>query len=383
MFISSVVLAAMAASCTTPSTKGPSETPAVAVSTATAALTDVASSFEAGGVVRARSTATIASRVMASIVDIAVRPGDRVRRGALLVTLDARELIASRARAAAALTSAEEAARAAESDIRSADAAVTLARTTYDRTRTLREQRSATPQELDQAAEVLEAAEAQLRSSRARAAAATAGRDAAHAALEGATVASSYAVLTAPFDGLVTERSVDPGSMANPGVTLLTLEDTTAFRLEVPLDEARAAHIEVGQQAQVFLGTGVQDVDARRMTGQVREIARVDPTAHSFVVKLDLPSAEGLRSGAFGRARFMRPPHRALTIPASATLRRGQLTFAFVVSADKRARLQPLSLGEAVGDRIEVLAGLREGDRVVVSPPAIVADGMRITGDVR
>jgi RND family efflux transporter MFP subunit len=383
MFIPSFALAALAASCAAPSTKRPSETPAVAVSTATAALTDVASSFEAGGVVRARSTAAIASRVMAPIVDIAVRPGDRVRRGAVLVTLDARELTASRARAAAALTSAEEAARAAESDIRAADAAVTLARTTYDRTRTLREQRSATLQELDQATEVLETAEAHLRSSRARTAAATAARDAAQAALEGATVASSYGVLTAPFDGLVTERSVDSGSMANPGVTLLTLEDPTAFRLEVPLDEARAAQIEVGQQAQVFLGAGVQDVEAPRMTGQVREVARVDPTAYSFLVKLELPSAEGLRSGTFGRARFMGPPRRALTIPASTTLRRGQLTFAFVVSAEKRARLQPLSLGEAAGDRIEVLAGLREGDRVVVSPPAMLGDGMPVTGDVR
>jgi len=192
-------------------------------------------------------------------------------------------------------------------------------------------------------------------------------------------VATSYAVLTAPFDGLVTERSLDPGSMANPGVALLTLEDSTAFRLEVPLDEARGAQVAIGQTAEVSLGESVEDGEAGRVTGRVTEIARVDPAAHSFLVKLDLSGAGDARSGTFGRARFMGPSRRALTVPASSTIRRGQLTFVFTVDGENRARLQPVSPGATASDRIEVLAGLHEGDRVVVGPPPALADGVPVT----
>src|SRR5262249_30626226 len=163
--------------------------PAIHVTTRKAAVSDVPSSVEAGGVVRARLTASIASRVMAPIVAVHVSPGDSVRRGDALVTLDARERTANHTRAAAALTSAVEVARAAESDIRSAEATVALARKTFDRTRTLADRRSATAQELDQATSSMESAEAQLRSGRARAAAAVAARDAAQASVDAAAVA--------------------------------------------------------------------------------------------------------------------------------------------------------------------------------------------------
>ena len=80
------------------------------------------SPFEAGGIVRARSTAVIASRIMAPITEVLVRPGDRVRRGAPLVKLDAREIDAAAARAAAALAASRQAADAAAADVRAADA---------------------------------------------------------------------------------------------------------------------------------------------------------------------------------------------------------------------------------------------------------------------
>src|SRR5262249_4374688 len=148
--IPSLVVAAVAVGCTASTPPPAKETSPIAATIARAELTGVASSFEAGGVVRAKSTAAIASRIMAPILAVHVRPGDSVHRAAALVTLDAREAVANQARAGAALTSAVEAARAAESDIQSAEAAVALAQTTYDRTRTLQEERSATAQELDQ-----------------------------------------------------------------------------------------------------------------------------------------------------------------------------------------------------------------------------------------
>jgi RND family efflux transporter MFP subunit len=315
---------------------------------------------------------------MAPIVAVQLHPGDRVRRGAPLVTLDARELVANQTRATAARTSAIEAARATEADVKSAEVVLVLARATDDRMRMLHEKRSATTQELDQATSGLQMAESQLSAARARAAAATAARDEAQAAVEAARVATSYTVLTAPFDGIVTQRSVDPGSMAQPGATLLTIEDPSAFRLEVPLDEARAGQITVGAPADVRIGS--EDHDVPWTAARVSEIARVDPAAHSFVVKIDLPRGSDLRSGVFGRARFKGPSTQALTIPAAAAIRRGQLTFAYTVDSDNRARLQPISPGRSAGDRVEVLAGLREGEPVIVHPPLSLSDRARVEG---
>jgi multidrug efflux pump subunit AcrA (membrane-fusion protein) len=84
----------------------------------------------------------------------------------------------------------------------------------------------------------------------------------------------------------------------------------------------------------------------------------------------------------FGRARFPEPARHAVTAPNSALVRRGQLTFAFVEEGD-HARLRPVSTGVISGDRVEVLAGLRPGDRVVSDPTPILTDGARIRGAVR
>ena len=366
-----------AAACSAPPPPSASSAPPVTVTTDRAAMTTVATPFEAGGVVRARLTATIASRVMAPVGDVLVKAGDRVRQGATLATLDARELTANAARADAALTEAIESGRAAESDVRSAEAALRLARASYDRVKTLHDSRSATPQELDEATTALAAAEARLSGSRSRVSAATAARNAAEAARRAADVAASYAVLTAPFDGTIAERLVDPGAMASPGTPLLVVEDASSLRLEVQLDESRVAGISVGQSVEASVDAAA---DAGWCKGRVAEIGRVNPASHDFLVKIDMTPGTAVRTGAFGRARFAGPAHRALTVPENSLIRRGQLTFVFLVTRDGAARLRAIVAGTSEQGRTEVLAGLADGDLVVSSPSPSLTDGSRVTG---
>jgi membrane fusion protein, multidrug efflux system len=349
----------------------------ITVTSAPVTSTAIVSAVEAGGVVTSRSTAVISSRIMAPVVAVHVRAGDRVKRGAPLVVLDGRETDANRARAMATLASATDTVRAAQSEVRSAQAALTLARTTHDRVKTLHDKKSATTQELDQAVSALEVADAQFAQAEAHLSAATAAQEATRAASDAAAVASSYPTLTAPFDGIVTERSVDPGSMANPGAGLLTLEDATGFRLEVPLDESRAAAVKVGDTVSVNLGDRQLP---NTLSGRVSEIARVDPASHSFTVKIDLPPLNGLRSGTFGRARFTGTPRNGLAVPASAAVRRGQLTFVFTVDRENRARLRTVSSSSVNGDRLEILAGLAENEIVITNPPPSLTDGAPVAG---
>lgn len=375
-----LALALLVTACGTDAPRPAEDAPPAQVATARAELVDLPSSFEAGGVVRARTNAAIASRLLAPVVDVHVRAGDRVRRGAPLVTLEGREIAAMRNQADATANASEEEVRAAEGAVRAAEASLALARATHERVRALHEKRSATAHELDQATAALDGAQAQIDSARARLSAAVASRAAAAAAVEAAAAAQAYTTLTAPFDGVITERLIDPGDMAAPGVRLLTLEDPRALRLEVTLDEARAAMVSKDQAVRVALDGANPDA---RVEAVVGEIARLDPASHSFLAKIDLPSTVTAPSGAFGRARFDGPARKALVIPASSAIRRGQLTFVYVVGSDQRVRLQPISPGAQTDDRLEVLAGVDEHATVVRRPPAALADGARISESSR
>jgi RND family efflux transporter MFP subunit len=374
-----IAVALTQAACSAPPRAAVADPPPVTVALGRVEVADLAAAFEAGGVVRARTTASIASRVMAPITDIRVRAGDRVRRHAVLVTLDARDDEANRARADAMSLAAAASARAAEADVRAAESDVTLARATHERIAGLQAKRSATAQELDQAVAALSAADAQRTSALARLAAAHAARDAAHASASAASIAASYTILSAPFDSVVTERRADPGSMAMPGAALLVVEDPSAYRLEVSLDEARAALLRTGDPADVRFDAPVANIETWTQ-GRLAEIARVDLAAHTFLLKIDLPVTPDLRSGLFGRARFRGPARRTLTAPASAIVTRGQLTFVYLVDDSARTRLRAIAIGARDGDRVEVLAGLHEGDRVVISPAPSLTDGRRVTG---
>jgi len=346
------------------------------VTTARATMTELPATFEAGGIVRARVTAVIASRVMATVTDVHVRASQRVRRGASLVSLDAREMTANRDRAVAAEAAAQESSFAADADVAAAEADLALARATHHRIAELAARKSATPQELDQAIATLTAADARLRSARARRAAASAEHDAAHSASSAAGTSLTYTQLTAPFDAVVSERSVDPGAMATPGTPLLTLEDPTSFQLEVRIDESRVAQVLVGQAVKVHVSNAADPRSAPVWAdGRVTEIARLDPASHAFAVKIDLPIDSGARSGSFGRARFSGPTRTALTVPESALVRRGQLAFVFAVDANNIARLRAVSTGGVAAGHVETLAGVSDGDIIVVSPPLALTDG--------
>jgi RND family efflux transporter MFP subunit len=193
--------------------------------------------------------------------------------------------------------------------------------------------------------------------------------ESARAASDQASTTASFTTIAAPFDGIISEKMVEPGNMASPGMPLLRLEDTRGFRLEVRVDESRVGQIRNGDSVPIFLGGGTSLIK-----GTVVEVSRaVAADARAFLVKIALPDTPGLRSGEFGKARFGGTPRRALTVPPSAIVRRGQLTSVFVVDKDV-ARVRLVNLSES-----EVLAGLEESEVVILSPPASVTDGRRVS----
>ncbi len=171
--------------------------------------------------------------------------------------------------------------------------------------------------------------------------------------------------------------------MAAPGSPLLVVEDPASLQLEVRLDATRATLVSLQQSVAVRIdGDAPDTADA---DGRVAEISRIDPDAHAFAVKIDVPANPAWRSGLFGRARFPGPPRQTLVVPARAIVRRGQLTFVFVPTADGHAELRAVVAGETRADQTELLSGIGEGERVIVDPPPSLHDGapIRTVGGVQ
>ena len=195
-------------------------------------------------------------RAVAPVREVRVSPGDHVREGQTLIVLDGDDLAAGARAARSAALAAEQGSKAAAAELQAAEAGLALARASHDRIAGLQAKRSATAQELDDATAALRSAEARVAGASARALQAASAVESARAASDQASTTESFTTIAAPFDGVVTEKMVEPGNMASPGMPLLRLEDTRGFRLEVRVDESRIGQIRNGDSVPVFLGTG-------------------------------------------------------------------------------------------------------------------------------
>lgn len=352
----------------------------VAVTAVTVAAIDTTERLEAGGVVAARESASISSRLVATIAGIRVKAGDRVRAGEVLITLDARDISGQAEQARSSAVAAEKALALARTAQSAAEAEHRLSATTEKRIATLHARNSATDQEQDQAEAGLLAAAARLAGTQAAVEGAEANLASARASVGVATATESFITMRAPFDGLIVERLTDPGNLAAPGVTLLRIESGGGRQVVVRVDEARAPYVHLGDRVEVLIDTADdQAADDDGLDGVVTEVARaVGADQRTFIVKVDLPGTVTARTGSFARVVFRGAPRRAVVVPAHAILRHGQVLSVYVVK-DGVASLRLIRTGPSSSEGVEVLTGLDAGESIVVSPPAGLVDGLAVT----
>ena len=345
----------------------------VAVPVVQVASVELPTVYEAVGTVRERTSAVIASKIMGSVREVKVHTGDIVGAGQLLVVIDSRDLDVAVRQSQAAREEALSARREVDQGVAAAQANLDLAKVTFRRMHDLYEKKSVSDQEHDEASARLKAAQAGYDMAVAKRAQVAAKIQQASEALSSAEVMRGYAEIRAPFGGIVTEKPVEPGSMAIPGAPLLTVEQTGALRLEVPVEETFLASVRVGQPVNVTL-----DSLDRTLAARVSEVGpQVDPASRAFLAKIDLPNVPHLRSGVYGRAKFSRGTRRALVVPLSAVSEQGQLQSVIVVE-DGSAHTRLVTLGQRQGDVVEVLSGLNAGERVVSPRSTTLSDGARV-----
>ena len=343
-----------------PATLIPPETVA-GITLFTAQRTTVPDYTEATGTVRAAQSAQLSSQVIGAITRLNVREGDQVRRGEVLITIDA-------AQQRSAYDSANAGLSASQQSIAAADADYALAEATMNRYQMLFDKKSVSPEEYDEV-------KTRLAAAKARRDAARAGQTQAEAGVAEASTAIGFTKIRAPFDGLVVAKLADAGAMAAPGVPLLTIEDPSRFRLEALLDEGQIGTVRLGEAVPVVLDS----LGDQTIAGKVVQIMPMaDPASRTFTVKIDLPANPQIRSGLFGRARFPRGERESILVPQSALVHRGQLDAVYVVDKDQIASLRYITLGRPSGSDVEVLSGLGNGERIVAQPRERELSGKQI-----
>ncbi len=349
------------------------EGPATPVSLVSVESVEWPLTYEAVGTVRARTTAVISSRVMGYVRQVSFQAGDRVRSGQLLVEIDSRDLDTQVRQAEAAHREAEDAIQEVDGAIATAKANLELAQATFRRMSDLHQKKSISNQELDEATARLRVATAGYEMAAARRRQVTAKISQAAEGIKAAAIMREYARITAPFDGVVIERRVEPGNLAAPGAPLATLEQEGAYRLETAVEESRLRQIRPGQGVSVTL-----EALGRVLEARVSEIVpAVDAASRTNIVKIDLPALPQLRSGMFGRAVFTLGGRRVLAVPDAAVQMRGQLRSVLVAEGGV-ARSRLVTAGESRQLRREVLSGLNEGERIIFPAPPGLADGARV-----
>ena len=290
------------------------------------------SSEEVVGTVRAKLRAAIEPKVSARIEALLVAPGQMVKAGELIAQLDPREIQAK-----------------------------------LDQALALREQAT---RDLARSRELLDkkiTAQADFDAVQARA------RVAEGAARETETMLG-YTKVIAPFDGIVTRKLADVGDLAAPGKPIIEMEDPRALRFEADVPEALIGHVKIGDKLPVQVAEGSAPIEST-----VVEVAPVaDAASRTFLVKLDLPAAEGTRSGQFGRVWVRTGESKSIRVPTSAIVVRGQMECVFII-ANQHAQLRIVRTGKHTDGKAEILSGLTSGERVVSEGAESLRDGQPVT----
>jgi len=301
--------------------------------------TTVQATFAASGVAAPLRHATLSTKLMGTVVEVLVTEGEMVAAGQPLVRIDARDLAAKSSQVAASMSEAEAMHRDA----------VTQA----GRIRALYADSAATRAQLDAAETGLARAEAGVRAARGAAAELGAMRE--------------YAVIRAPFAGVVTKRFVDPGSFATPGAPLAEIQDARQLRITASATPDVARAIRAGQ-------TLAATIEGRSVRAIVEGVV---PAAAGNLYSINALVANpgwAILPGSTATLALVSGERSTLVVPAAAVTREGDLTGVTLRTA-RGDELRWVRLGAVAGDGIEVSAGLRPGDRIVVpAGPAKLAE---------
>jgi len=300
--------------------------------------TPLANEYTVIGSVISDQRIDISSKIIGYIKTLTVREGDLVKRGQLLLNLDDVGIENAILQAQAGVDSASALTKDLSSDV----------------------------QRFNKLFKEGSISEVKLRKTRLQYSTAQEGLASAKAALATAQSQRQYSHIESPADGIISARYKQAGDLASPGVPLLTLESRDQLLFETYVAESQLSHIDVGDAVRLAIDNAPED-----LTGTVAQIVHAgDPISRTYKIKIKLPNVIDLHSGMFGRAHFKVGEALNLTIPRSAIIEKGGLDGVYVLDENNRIHFRWVRPKRQWPDRVEIAAGLKAGERIVVTATA-------------
>ncbi|MCA0937536.1 efflux RND transporter periplasmic adaptor subunit [Vibrio alginolyticus] len=284
------------------------------------------------GVVVADQQADIAARLTASVVEVLVKVGDQVKQGDVLARLESDDLDAR--------------VRQSEQALSSAQARLNAARKEFTRVKTLLNKKLIPQSQFDQAQSTLQTAQADF--------------NRAQAAVSEAETTFGYSIITAPFDGLITQKPINKGDTATPGSLLLSMYNPDSLEIEVNFAESVMPYVNYDKQVEVAFPS--YDASAVATIKEVTPSA--DANSRSYTVKLQFKSSTAVYPGTFSKVSLPLTDDVVLRVPQEAVYQVGQLDYVKVLRESGEVETRLIQLG----DQDRVRAGLKQGDVVILNP---------------
>jgi len=327
------------------------QTPAIPVEVSSVNSGKSTPFFTASGKIEAINKVTLSTRTSGYVDAIYVRVGDKVEKGKLLLSINNADLQAKRAQVNASITEAT--------------AAYTIAEKDYNRFKNLYAENSASQKEMDDMTANFEMAKARL--------------EAANQMKNEINAQFKYVDIKAPFSGVITNKFIETGDLANPGVPLIAMESPGSFEVKLMVPESEISQIKINTKVSVL----VKSI-SETLSGIVSEVSTsANNTGGQYLVKVTIDKSDApILSGMYTSVMFpvkRKMESNIVLVPIDVIVTKGQLSGIYTVSQNQTALLRWLRLGKTFGDKVEVLSGLNADEQYILSAEGKLYNGVKVT----
>lgn len=307
------------------------------------------------GNVESIHTAYISTKLMGTISGMNVKVGDRVKKGQVLATISADDIMAKRSQVDAMISEAQANYNNAQKDM--------------DRFQALFNQNSATPKELDNITFQYSSAKARLQSAQQM-------RNEINATIR-------YSTLTSPFDGIITRKNSEAGSMASPGIPLFVVEQNGQLQINASIPETDINAIKTGTAVTVKVKSSSKEFIAK-----ITEINTSSQfSGGQYIAKINIPTGaiEGIYPGMFVNVfipidnPIQSTGHEdAILVPVSSLVKNEQLNGIYTISSNNTAILRLVRVGKIYGDKVEIISGLGRNEQFIATSDKKLFNGAQV-----
>jgi HlyD family secretion protein len=347
----------------------------ITVKIATAENQELKTSLSLSGVLLPNQTADISRPAYWQVKSVGPDVGDPVKTGDVLVVLDAEKLNAQLMQAEAGLKSAEASAQGVQSQMELAKINLDAIQKNFNRTKALYDSGTASQSQMDDVTDKLDTARKQYKNAAGPALAqAQAAIETARANIQNLKVQIAEAIIRSPFDGIVTNRNADPGEVVSPGVSVISVADTSILKMKSSITQDLLPLLTVGQEVDVTI-----DIYPDRVfKGTVSGIGPIAVnTGGVFPVEIAIQNDGSILSGLSAHATLNVTGKNGVVVPTAAVLESGEKSYVFVIQngvAIKRV----VTTGLRNDQGVEILKGVMAGELVAVTNIRSLSDNLPV-----